>query len=240
MASLSTYLGWAAARDEVGDRLLERRLPWRGGSPAAAWCWSVAERRLLLQVAGDGVEHELWGSAAPALSKCNTQGQVDSAEMSEQPVADGVSAAGPRPHARLRAGGHLRLSTGPLSPGALTPPGERKGPHTPPAPPSPRGSAAHQEDGRCRPPMSYSKQHCLTRGPSPTAPCRGRERSGPQCPPQHQGDLGPRGRGPRGQEQRRVVRDDAIRLWLVSGDCPGPGRDRAPPPHPLRHADLRR
>jgi hypothetical protein len=74
-------------------------------------------------------------------------------------VADGVRAVGPRPRARLRAGGHLRLSTGPRSPGALTPPGEREGPpYRCPAPLSPQqGSAAHQEDGRCRSPTSCSR-----------------------------------------------------------------------------------
>jgi hypothetical protein len=48
--------------------------------------------------------------------------RVDWAELKDQPGSDGMRAAGPRPRTRLWARGYLRLSTGPRSPGGLTPP----------------------------------------------------------------------------------------------------------------------
>jgi hypothetical protein len=49
--------------------------------------------------------------------------RVDGGESKAQPDGDGVPAAGSQSSARLWARGHLRLSTGPRWPGALTPAG---------------------------------------------------------------------------------------------------------------------
>jgi hypothetical protein len=93
--------------------------------------------------------------------------RVDWAELKDQPGSDGMRAAGPRPRTRLWARGYLRLSTGPRSPGGLTPPTSARASQASRTAEPQGGPAAHQEDCRCRAPTSCLRTMPHTRAFAP-------------------------------------------------------------------------